>query len=137
MHPTDDIDEVEYLSFDDVLDLFAAIQACSRTQARLQLRDEGGLQSAVYRPRNYAAYGESDIAMLAASLAHGIAEGQYFLDGNKRLALAALLAFLRTNAHDIADVTDNELAAWILDLSAGVSVAGLADQIRPHLIAFS
>jgi len=34
-------------------------------------------------------------------LAHGIAESQPFLDGNKRLALVAMLTFLKANGYRI------------------------------------
>lgn len=127
-------EKVEYLSFDDVLDLFGAIQDCSRDQARLQLRDAGGLDSALHRPRNYAGYGEADLAILAAMLAHGIAEGQRFLDGNKRLALAAMIAFLRINETDIQGVAEKDLADWIWKLSDELSADALATLIRPHLV---
>ena len=49
-------------------------------------------------------------------LAHGIAEGQPFLDGNKRLALVAMLTFLEANGYRI-DATDPELANWIIGFS--------------------
>lgn len=39
--------------------------------------------------------------MQAAVLAHGIAEGQSFLDGNKRLALVAMLTFLEVNGFSV------------------------------------
>jgi prophage maintenance system killer protein len=42
------------------------------------------------RPSSYAFYQSGDLALQASVLAHGIAEGQYFVDGNKRTALAAL-----------------------------------------------
>jgi death-on-curing protein len=76
------------------------------------------------RPATYA-----DLAMQAAVLAHGIAEGQSFLDGNKRAALIAMLAFLEINGVGI-NASDPELAAWILSLSAGATPEDLALRIR-------
>ena len=64
-------------------------------------------------------------------LAHGIAEGQVFLDGNKRTALLAMLTFLRVNGV-VVTATDDELADWILDLSRGDSVEMLAARIRSY-----
>jgi len=128
-------EKVEYLSFDDVLDLFSAIQDCSHDQARLQLRDADGLDAALHRSRNYAGYGEADLAILAAILAHRIAEGQRFIDGNKRLALAAMIAFLRINEKDIRGVAEQDLANWIWQLSDDLAADGLAALIRPHLVA--
>jgi death-on-curing protein len=42
-------------------------------------------------------------------LAHGIAEGQHFLDGNKRTALVAMLTFLEINGFRLK-ASDRELA---------------------------
>lgn len=134
MSQPNDAQEVEYLSVEDILGLFGGIQDCSDSQARLQLRDYGGIESALHRPRNYATYVGVDFALLASMLAHGIAEGQYFLDGNKRLALAAMLAFLRINGLDIRDVDEDTLSDWILQLSANLTADALADLIRPYLV---
>jgi death-on-curing protein len=51
-------------------------------------------------------------------LAHGIAECQQFIDGNKRTALIAMLAFLEINGWYV-EASDPELAEWILSFSAG------------------
>jgi hypothetical protein len=55
------------------------------------LRNKAGLESALARPETYARYQEADIALQATVLAHGIAEGQQYIDGNKRTALIAML----------------------------------------------
>ena len=83
-----------YLQFVDALELYAAIIGGTTRQAADQLRDQAGLQSALGRPRNYAQYEDADLALQAAAVAHGIAESQAFIDGNKRLALVAMLTFL-------------------------------------------
>ena len=36
------------------------------------------------RPATYAHYEKADLALQAAVLAHGLAEGQLFIEGNKR-----------------------------------------------------
>ena len=61
------------------------------------LRDEGGLESAVMRPRMAAQYAEADVVGQAALLAVGISQAQAFIDGNKRTAYAALETFLYLN----------------------------------------
>ena len=71
--------------------------------------------------------------MQAAVLAHGIAENQPFVDGNKRTALAALEAFLSYNGYRFT-VTNQELAGWILELSAGLTPEELAVRIRSCLL---
>ncbi len=61
------------------------------------LRDAGLLESALARPINLAAYGEPDIAALAACYAAGIAWNHPFLDGNKRTAWVLAITFLYLN----------------------------------------
>jgi death-on-curing protein len=82
------------------------------------LRDRGMLESALDRPRNKWAYGETDLAALAASYAYGIARNHPFVDGNKRAAFLALMVFLRLNGYTL-EVSAAEAAVAILALAAG------------------
>jgi death-on-curing protein len=126
--------EPVYLELTDALELYAAIIGGTIEQAADQLRDQPGLESALGRPRNYAHYQEADLALQAAALAHGIAESQAFIDGNKRLALVSMLTFLEVNGCQVK-ATDPELADWIISLSAGTTPEELADLIRSRLQA--
>lgn len=65
-------------------------------------------------------------------LAHGIAETQPFVDGNKRTALVAMLTFLELNGHRVK-ATDREPANWIIGYSRGVSPHETAELIRSRL----
>jgi len=122
-----------YLKLDDVLALYAEIFSCTQREARNQLRDRAGLESALARPEMHAHYQDADLAMQAAVLAHDIAEGQYYVDGNKRTALAACLTFLRVNGHDV-NASQQERADWILELSRGRAVEEkLAPRLRSAL----
>jgi len=121
--------EPVYLEFADALELYAAIVGGTTGQAADQLRDRAGLESALGRPRNYALYEDADLALQAAALAHGIAESQTFIDGNKRLALIAMLTFLEINGLAV-EASDPELAAWIIGLSAGTAPVELAEVLR-------
>lgn len=96
------------------------------------LRDEGALESALGRPVNRVAYGEADLAELAAAYAFGIAKNHPFIDGNKRAALLALVVFLGLNGIDF--VTDEaEAVVMIRGLAAGeISEEGLARWIRDN-----
>lgn len=85
MPEAEDLEPV-YLTLEDALELYAAIIDGSPTQARDQLRSRAGLKGALERPASHAHYESADLALQAAVLAHGIAEGQSFVDGNKRLA---------------------------------------------------
>lgn len=126
--------EPVYLELTDALELYAAIIGATATEAGDQLRERAGLESALGRPRAYAHYEGADLALQAAVLAHGIAESQTFIDGNKRLALVAMLTFLEINGYRV-EAPDSDLAAWILSLSAGTTPAQLAQTLRNRLRA--
>ena len=126
--------EPVYIELADALELYAAMIGGTTGQAADQLRDQAGLESALGRPRNYAHYQEADLALQATALAHGIAESQTFIDGNKRLALVSMLTFLEVNGYAV-NATDPELANWIISLSAGTTPEELADLIRSRLQA--
>lgn len=135
----ENVEEVEYLylTVENILDLFADYFGCSSSEAADQLRNKDGLASATDRPRMYAHYQKADIALQAAVLAHGIAEGQVFVDGNKTTALLAMLTFLDINGFVLTGPSDRELAGWILDLSGGLTTEALADRIRSALAHMS
>lgn len=64
------------------------------------LRDEGLLESALDRPRNLYAYGDSPTLFdLAAAYAHGNIRNHPFVDGNKRTGLLASVIFLDLNGY--------------------------------------
>jgi death-on-curing protein len=62
------------------------------------LRDQGLLESAVFRPQ--VGY-YSTIAEEAAALMESLANNHPFLDGNKRVAFAATHTFLLVNGYDL------------------------------------
>ncbi len=61
------------------------------------VRDSSGLESAVFHPQNVFFYQQGDYYDIAAAYAFHIAQAQAFLDGNKRTAMGAALAFLELN----------------------------------------
>ena len=103
-------------------------------QAADHLRNAPGLEAALVRPQNHARYEGADLAHQAAVLVHGIAEGQVFVDGNKRTATASLLHFLRLNGFDLT-CSKQDLADWIIALSGDETAEDLAARIRGALIA--
>lgn len=121
--------ELVYLELDDAMELYGAIVGCTPTQAADHLRNRAGLESALARPATHAHYDAADLFLQAAVLAHGLAEGQLFIDGNKRIALVATLTFLEVNGVRIA-APDRELADWIISLSAGTTPEQLAQKLR-------
>ncbi|MEN3340680.1 MAG: death on curing protein [Actinomycetota bacterium] len=129
---TEDDLELVYLTLEDALELYAAIIGVTTTRAAAALRSRSSLEGALARPASYAHYEDADIALQVAVLAHGIGETQPFLDGNKRLALIAMLTFLEANGYRV-DATDPELAAWIIALSGDLTPEQLAERIRQRL----
>ena len=61
------------------------------------VRDRATLESAIFHPHNVFFYGKADLYDIAAAYAFHLAEAQAFLDGNKRVAVAAALTFLEAN----------------------------------------
>jgi death on curing protein len=96
------------------------------------IRDQGMLESALGRPINKFAYGETDLAALAAAYGFGIARNHPFVDGNKRAAFGAIIVFLGLNDVDFL-VPPESATAMILSLAAGeVNEEGLTRWIRDN-----
>jgi hypothetical protein len=70
-----------HLDVDVVLLVHAEIFGLSLEAARDRVLKPEGLASAVNRPPTYEHYRDADLALQGAVLAHGIAEGQIFVDG--------------------------------------------------------
>jgi len=99
------------------------------------IRDRNMLESAMARPLNLVAYGDPDVAELAASYAFGIARNHPFVDGNKRTAAVVGETFLMLNGYRL-ECSDVELVTTFLALAAGeMSVDSLTDWFRAHVVA--
>jgi death on curing protein len=123
--------EYIWLTADMIVDIHASQLAAFGGPGGI--RDHGMLESAIARPRNQFAYGETDLCQLAASYAFGIAKNHPFVDGNKRAAFLAAATFLRLNGVRFAP-KQMEAAAAILGTAAGeISEDGLARWIRDNL----
>ena len=97
------------------------------------VRDAGLLESAIARAQNLAAYGEPDLAELAAAYAFGIARNHPFVDGNKRTAFVTAGMFLLRNGASL-NVAEAEVVVVFNDLAAGkLTEAELAAWYRRHL----
>jgi death-on-curing protein len=82
------------------------------------LRDAPALESALARPRNRWAYGETDLCILAANYAYGLARNHPFTDGNKRTAWVLARLFLALNNVKIQFVPEDAVR-MVMDLAAG------------------
>lgn len=95
------------------------------------LRDQGLLESAVYRPQ--ATFGGQDLYPdlfgKAAALGHSLISNHPFVDGNKRVGFEAMRLMLRLNHYDVhasleakyefvmkiarGSLTEQEIADWL------------------------
>lgn len=102
------------------------------------LRDENALESALARPRQRWAYGKDvDVADLAAAYAFGISSSHPFRDGNKRVALLALLIFLGLNGRELR-ADDDDVVRTMTALAAGeLEESDLAGWVRSRLVTAS
>ena len=84
------------------------------------IRDYGLLESAAARPRA-TAFGSNaypDLDAKAAALLHSLARNHALVDGNKRLALAAVIAFYGVNGYRLT-LTNDEAYDLVIDVAAG------------------
>lgn len=97
------------------------------------VRDAGLLESALARPKNLAAYGEPDVAALAAAYGFGLVRNHPFVDGNKRTGMIALELFLELNGFELT-ADDADCVMTVLGLAAGtIDEAALAGWIRRNM----
>lgn len=98
--------------------------------------DVGGLDGTVNRPR-HSAFGSDafpDIHTKAAALFQGLACTQYFVDGNKRTAVAAVIVFYGLNGYDFV-AEQGDLFSFVMDVANKVLTEN--EQIAAHLERFA
>ena len=85
------------------------------------VRDDGALDSAVFRPQNFFLYeNERNIFMLAALYAEGImANNHPFHDGNKRTGYASAAMFLSNNGHILKKGDSAKRVSFFEQVAAG------------------
>jgi death-on-curing protein len=81
------------------------------------LRDAGLLESAMSRARNLYEYEQASVPRMAAAYGWGLVKNHAFIDGNKRIALAAMVTFFRLNGYGMT-CTEAEETAMILRAAA-------------------
>lgn len=97
------------------------------------VRDHGLISAAVARPRA-SAFGEDayqDLETKAAALLQSITRNQALVDGNKRLSLAATIAFLGVNGRRLT-LSNDEAYNLVIAVSTGElsEVDEIADVLR-------
>jgi death-on-curing protein len=98
------------------------------------LRDHALLESALARPRQHHAYGDSpDTVALAAIYTTGIVRNHPFVDGSKRTAFVTGILFLELNGYRFK-ASEEDAAQAVLALAAGkLDEAGYAAFLRANI----
>jgi death-on-curing protein len=97
------------------------------------VRDYGLLESAAARPQA-TAFGDDvypDLDAKAAALLHSLAGNHALVDGNKRLALAGIIAFYGVSGRRLT-LTNDEAYELVIDVAAGhlASVDDITARLR-------
>lgn len=98
------------------------------------VRDQGLLESAVYRPQ--ASFGGedlyADLFSKAAALGYSIIKNHPFVDGNKRTGFEAMRLLLRLNGYDI-QASLNAKFDFVLAIAEGrLKEQAIADWLKQH-----
>ncbi len=126
---------MRYLSLGEIVDLHHAL--LDQTGGATGIRDLGGLESALAQPRS--TFDGKDLHPTAidkaAALAYSLTLNHPFVDGNKRVAHAAMEVFLLLNGLELLGTID-EQERLMLDLAAGLFtreqlVAWLQQRVKP------
>ena len=123
---------MKYLYPKQILYLHRAILEQSGGSAGL--RDEGLLESAVYRPQ--ASFGGQDLYpdlfTKAAALGRSLVSNHPFVDGNKRVGFEAMRLMLRLNGYD-SHATFEEKLRFALAIAKGERTEqAIAEWLKQH-----
>jgi death-on-curing protein len=118
---------VIFLDLDDLLHIAGAVLPS------VDVRDVGLLESALARPQA-SAFGSDaypELHTKAAALLHSVASNHGLVDGNKRLALAAMIAFLGINGWRLT-LTNDEAYELVIAVASGEldDLRAIADSLR-------
>jgi death-on-curing protein len=122
---------VIYLDLEDLLLIAGRV-----VDGDVQVRDVGLLESAAHRPRTtvFGSDAYPSLHQKAAALLHSVVANHALVDGNKRLGLAAVIAFLGINGWRLT-LTNDEAYDLVIAVAAG-DMADV-DEIAEALVAGS
>lgn len=126
--------EPRFLTVEEVLYIH---QRCIEEHGgSLELRDRGLLESAVAMPAAQfgGAYLHADPPVMAAAYLFHLCKNHPFVDGNKRIALAAAEVFLELNGFELSadDAAVEQLTLGVADSS--ISKDEAAEFFRRHVV---
>jgi death-on-curing protein len=126
--------DVLYLNADQIVEIHR--RAIALYGGLDGIRSEHQLLSAVFQPQQ-SAFGEdaySTIPEKAAAYGFFLAEGQPFIDGNKRTGAGAMLVFLEVNGWELSQ-DDDEIAAAFEALGAdAMDQEGFFEWVAKHAV---
>ena len=104
-----------YLDLEDLLLIAGRV-----VDGEVQVRDVGLLETAAHRPRTtvFGSDAYPSLHQKAAALLHSVAANHALVDGNKRLGLASVIAFLGLNGWRLT-LTNDEAYDLVIAVAAG------------------
>ncbi|MDZ7829479.1 MAG: type II toxin-antitoxin system death-on-curing family toxin [Halofilum sp. (in: g-proteobacteria)] len=98
------------------------------------VRDRAALESALARPRQLRAYGETDVDIpaMAAAYTFGIARNHPFVDGNKRTAYVVCRTFMILNGWDLVGPVTERYPVFLGVAAGDMAEEELVDWLRAH-----
>lgn len=119
------------------LDLAEVLHVAERTLGpEVAVCDHGLLESALARPRAtaFGLHAYAGLEEKASALLHSWARNHALVDDNKRLALAATIAFLGLNGYRLT-LTNDEAYILVIEVASGLldDVADIAGRIRASI----
>lgn len=123
---------MKYLYPKQVLYLYQ--QLIQQTGGMVGLRDEGVLESAIYRPQ--ASFGGQDLYpdlfSKAAALGHSLVSNHPFVDGNKRVGFEAMRLMLRLNGYDVHASREAKYEFVMAIAKGKLTEQAIADWLQLH-----
>lgn len=99
------------------------------------IREDGLLESTLVKAETHLNYvPESEVWELAAAYGYGFVQNHVFVDGNKRVGLTSISAFLYLNGYTMTS-TETERVAMILSVATGeCTQENLANWIKNNIV---
>ena len=114
--------------------LYLYQQIMEDTGGSLGVRDQGLLESAVYRPQ--ATFGGQalypELFSKVAALGHSIIHNHPFVDGNKRVGFEAMRLMLRLNGYDVRATVEQRFDFVMAIAKGALTEQQISDWLKSH-----